>query len=133
MRHFISRSLIMAELQLQHEVDPQLLNGGDLNEEKEDADAPESVKKKRRKKKRSRTSAPGERHHFAGLEDRGGGEKKKRRRRIALKLSPPVPHDVERICGTGDLFNLSEDVPVQLSQLCTSGNGTVSVNRNVAS
>lgn len=76
MRHFISQSLIMAELQLQHEVEPQLLNGGDLNEEREDAEASESVKKKRRKKKRSKTSAPGERHHFAGLEDREGGEKK---------------------------------------------------------
>lgn len=64
MRHFISQSLIMAELQPQHEVEPQLLNGDDLNEEREDADAPESVKKKRRKKKRNKTAAPGKRHHF---------------------------------------------------------------------
>ncbi|KAG7221097.1 hypothetical protein INR49_017538 [Caranx melampygus] len=56
MRHFISQSLIMAEVQ--HEVEPQLLNGDDFNEEREDADAPESVKKRRRKKKRSRTTAP---------------------------------------------------------------------------
>ncbi len=54
----------MAELQLQHEVEPQLLNGDDLNEEREDADAPESVKKKRRKKKRNKTTASGKRHHF---------------------------------------------------------------------
>ena len=62
MRHFISQSLIMAELQLQREVEPQLLNG---DEEREDADASESVKKKRRKKKRSKTSATGKRRqHF---------------------------------------------------------------------
>ncbi|XP_036963187.1 methionine aminopeptidase 2-like isoform X1 [Acanthopagrus latus] len=72
MRHFISRSLIMAELQLQHEVEPQLLNGGDLNEEKEDADAPESVKKKRRKKKRSRTSAPAGTNEAEGDGEAGG-------------------------------------------------------------
>lgn len=64
MRHFISQSLIMAELPLQHEVEPQLLNGNDLNEEREDADASESVKKKRRKKKRNKATAPGKRHHF---------------------------------------------------------------------
>lgn len=68
MRHFTSQSLIMAELQLQHEVEPQLLNGDDLTEEREDADASESVKKKRRKKKRNKTTAPGERHHFASRE-----------------------------------------------------------------
>lgn len=55
----------MAELQLQHEVEPQLLNGDDMNEEREDADASESVKKKRRKKKRNKITAPGKRHHFA--------------------------------------------------------------------
>ena len=55
----------MAELQPQREVEPQLLNGvADLNEEREDADAPESVKRKRRKKKRSRTTAAGRRHHL---------------------------------------------------------------------
>lgn len=49
----------------QSEVEPQLLNGDDFNEDREDADASESVKKKRRKKKRNKTSAPGKRHHFA--------------------------------------------------------------------
>ncbi|XP_034001915.1 methionine aminopeptidase 2-like [Trematomus bernacchii] len=58
MRHFTSQSLIMAELQLQREVEPQLLNGDDLNEERKDADASESVKKRRRKKKRNKTPAP---------------------------------------------------------------------------
>lgn len=62
MRHFISQSLIMAELQ--NEVEPQLLNGDDFNEEREDADASESVKKKRRKKKRNKTTALGKRHLF---------------------------------------------------------------------
>lgn len=65
MRHFISKSLIMAELQPQHEVEPQLLNGGDLNEDREDTDSSELAKKKRRKKKRSKTSVPGKKHHFA--------------------------------------------------------------------
>lgn len=63
MRHFTSQSLIMAELQ--HEVEPQLLNGDDFNEEREDADASESVKKKRRKKKRNKATVAGKRHHFA--------------------------------------------------------------------
>ena len=66
MRHFIPQSLIMAEPEPQHQVEPQLLNGDDLNEEREDADAPESVKRKRRKKKRSKTAAPGKRRHFCG-------------------------------------------------------------------
>ncbi|KAM4573372.1 methionine aminopeptidase 2-like isoform 1-T1 [Odontesthes bonariensis] len=57
MRHFISQSPIMAELQPQGEVEPQLLNGDDLNEEREDVDASESVKRKRRKKKRNKTAA----------------------------------------------------------------------------
>ncbi|KAM4573373.1 methionine aminopeptidase 2-like isoform 2-T2 [Odontesthes bonariensis] len=47
----------MAELQPQGEVEPQLLNGDDLNEEREDVDASESVKRKRRKKKRNKTAA----------------------------------------------------------------------------
>lgn len=95
MRHFISQSLIMAELQLQHEVEPQLLNGDDLNEEREDADTSESLKKKRRKKKRNKASAPGKRHHFA-IRNRGGN---------SAKFSPLVPLDREQdhqICGTGD-------------------------------
>ncbi|KAM8892063.1 methionine aminopeptidase 2-like isoform 2-T2 [Spinachia spinachia] len=50
MRHFVPRSLMMAELP--REVEPQLLNGGDLVEEREDPAAPGVVKKKRRKKKR---------------------------------------------------------------------------------
>lgn len=59
MRHFISKSLIMAEPhQPLHEPQSQLLCSGDLNEEKEDA--AESAKKKRRKKKRNKNSAPGE-------------------------------------------------------------------------
>lgn len=58
----------MAELQFQAEVEPQLLNGDDLNEEREEADASESVKKKRRKKKRSRTTAPGK-ERILGLEN----------------------------------------------------------------
>lgn len=58
----------MAELQFQAEVEPQLLNGDDLNEEREEADASESVKKKRRKKKRSRTTAPGK-ERILRLED----------------------------------------------------------------
>lgn len=64
MRHFISQSLIMAELELQREVEHQLLNGDDLNEERDDVDASESVKKRRRKKKRNKNTAPGKRHHF---------------------------------------------------------------------
>lgn len=64
----------MAELQPQHEVEPQLLNGGDLNEEREDADASESAKKKRRKKKRNKTSAPGKEHHLCAVE--GGALRK---------------------------------------------------------
>lgn len=59
MRHFISKSTIMAELhQPLHEPESQLLSRDDLNEEKEDA--AESAKKKRRKKKRNKNSAPGE-------------------------------------------------------------------------
>ena len=83
----------MAELQLQHEVEPQLLNGDDLNEEREDADTSESLKKRRRKKKRNKASAPGKRHHFAV-------------RNRCAKLSLLVPLDMEQehqICGTGDL------------------------------
>ncbi|KAM9754808.1 methionine aminopeptidase 2-like isoform 2-T2 [Menidia menidia] len=57
MRHFISQSPIMAEPQPQGEVEPQLLNGDDLNEEREDVDASESVRRKRRKKKRNKTPA----------------------------------------------------------------------------
>lgn len=52
----------MAELP--HEVEPQLLNGDDLDEARDDADASESVRKKRRKKKRSKTTGPGKRRHF---------------------------------------------------------------------
>ncbi|XP_035498542.1 methionine aminopeptidase 2 isoform X4 [Scophthalmus maximus] len=58
LRHCASRSLDMAEPQQRREVEPQLLNGDDLHEEREDADAPEPVKKRRRKKRRSRTTAP---------------------------------------------------------------------------
>lgn len=59
MRHFISKSAIMAELhQPLHEPKSQLLSIDDLNEEKEGAG--EAAKKKRRKKKRNRNSAPGE-------------------------------------------------------------------------
>lgn len=59
MRHFISKSVIMAELHHpQHGPKPQLLSGDDLREEKDDA--AESAKKKRRKKKRNKNSAPGE-------------------------------------------------------------------------
>uniref|UniRef100_A0A3P8RW57 Methionine aminopeptidase 2 n=1 Tax=Amphiprion percula TaxID=161767 RepID=A0A3P8RW57_AMPPE len=72
MRHFISQSLIMAELQPQHEVEPQLLNGDDLNEEREDADASESVKKKRRKKKRSKTTASAGTNEAEGDRETGG-------------------------------------------------------------
>uniref|UniRef100_UPI0037E992E6 methionine aminopeptidase 2-like isoform X1 n=1 Tax=Semicossyphus pulcher TaxID=241346 RepID=UPI0037E992E6 len=72
MRHFTSQSLIMAELQLQHEVQPQLLNGDDLNEEREDADASESVKKKRRKKKRNKTTAQAGTNEAEGDGEAGG-------------------------------------------------------------
>lgn len=94
MRHFISKSLIMEELQPQHEVEPQLLNGGDFNEEREDADASESVKKRRRKKKR-KTSTAGKKHHFVVGESL----------RKQYKLSPLVPLNLEherQICGAGD-------------------------------
>lgn len=96
MRHFISQSLIMAELQLQHEVEPQLLNGDDLTEEREDADTSESVKKKRRKKKRNKTAAPGKRHHFAVRESL---------RKIAqncLLRCHSIRSTSVKICGTGD-------------------------------
>ncbi|XP_056906802.1 methionine aminopeptidase 2-like isoform X5 [Takifugu flavidus] len=57
MRHFISKSVIMAELHHpQHGPKNQLLSGDDLKEEKDDA--AESAKKKRRKKKRNKNSAP---------------------------------------------------------------------------
>lgn len=62
MRHFISKSPIMAELQPRREAEPQLVNGGEPDKEREDADTPESAKKRRRKKKRSRVSAFGEWH-----------------------------------------------------------------------
>lgn len=65
MRHFTSQSPIMAELQLQQEVEPQLLNWDDFIAAREDAESSESVKKKRRKKKRNKTTAPGERHRLA--------------------------------------------------------------------
>lgn len=59
MRHFICKSVIMAELhQPLHEPKSQTLSRDDLIEEKEDA--AESAKKKRRKKKRNKNSAPGE-------------------------------------------------------------------------
>lgn len=64
MRYFISQSLIMSELQRQHGVEPEVLNGDDLKEEKEDAETSESAKKKRRKKKKNK-AAPGKRHYFA--------------------------------------------------------------------
>uniref|UniRef100_A0A3Q3JE53 Methionine aminopeptidase 2 n=1 Tax=Monopterus albus TaxID=43700 RepID=A0A3Q3JE53_MONAL len=59
MRHFISQLLVMAELQLQHEVEPQLLNVDSLDEDREYSDASESIKKKRRKRKKKKTIAPG--------------------------------------------------------------------------
>lgn len=70
----------MAEPQQQREVKPQLLNGDDLDAEREEADAPESARKKRRKKKRSKTSAPGKEHHFA-VQGAAGGD--------CAKLPPP--------------------------------------------
>lgn len=59
MRHFISKSVIMAELhQPVRDAQPQLLSRDDLNAKKEDV--AESAKKKKRKKKRNKNSAPGE-------------------------------------------------------------------------
>lgn len=52
----------------QRQVEPQLLNGDDVNEEPEPedpADTSECVKKRRKKKKKSKTAALGRRHHFA--------------------------------------------------------------------
>ncbi|TKS73637.1 Methionine aminopeptidase 2 [Collichthys lucidus] len=72
MRHFISQSLIMAELELQREVEHQLLNGDDLNEEREDVDASESVKKRRRKKKRNKNTAPAGTNEAEGDGEAGG-------------------------------------------------------------
>ncbi|KAI4825976.1 hypothetical protein KUCAC02_021635 [Chaenocephalus aceratus] len=79
----------MAELQLQREVEPQLLNGDDLNEERKDADASESVKKRRRKKKRNKTPAPAEtfqrersvniHHRKTGAVQRGGPTSEEKR------------------------------------------------------
>lgn len=69
MRHFIAQPRIMAELHPPREVEPQLLNGDDLNEEREDADTSESLKKKRRKKKRNKATAAGKRHHYASTEE----------------------------------------------------------------
>lgn len=88
MRHFISKSPIMAELQPRREAEPQLVNGGEPDEEREDADAdaPESAKKRRRKKKRSRTSAAGEREE--------GHE----------RSHPPATTVTREWCGTGDFF-----------------------------
>uniref|UniRef100_A0A096MF28 Methionine aminopeptidase 2 n=1 Tax=Poecilia formosa TaxID=48698 RepID=A0A096MF28_POEFO len=64
----------MAEPEPQREVEPQLLNGDDLNdEEREDADAGEAVKKKRRKKKRSRTSGPAGTNEAEGDSGEAGG------------------------------------------------------------
>lgn len=97
MRHFTSQSLIMAELQLQHEVQPQLLNGDDLNEEREDADATESVKKKRRKKKRNKTSAPGKRQHFVMM--REPVRKKNIAQNYLCQCHEEVKHE-RPICGT---------------------------------
>lgn len=74
MRHFISKSVIMAELHHpQPGPKPQLLSGDNLNEEKEDA--AESAKKKRRKKKRNKNSTPGERRAFAAWCRRGDSVK----------------------------------------------------------
>lgn len=73
----------MAELQFQAEVEPQLLNGDDLNEEREEADASESVKKKRRKKKRSRTTAPGK-ERILRLEDPFKENSAKKKKKIPL-------------------------------------------------
>lgn len=85
MRHFISESPIMAELQPRREVEPQLLNGGDLDAQREDADASESAKKKRRKKKRNKTSASGRKPLCAGKTADGGMEAaaQKQRKKIA--------------------------------------------------
>lgn len=75
MRHFISKSVIMAELHHpQHGPKPQLLSGDDLKEEKDDA--AESAKKKRRKKKRNKNSAPGE---IRAIAVRWGGWVRKQR------------------------------------------------------
>lgn len=73
----------MAEPQPQpqpQQVELQLLNGDELTEEKEDADAPESAKRRRRKKKKCKTCAPGKRLNFStvekavpGASDMGGG------------------------------------------------------------
>ena len=60
-----SQSLIMAELKLQHEVEPEVLNGDIENEEREDTDPSESAKKKRRKKKKNKAIAPGKTHDNA--------------------------------------------------------------------
>lgn len=120
MRHFIPQSLIMAEPQLQHEVEPQLLNGDDLNEEREEADASESVKKKRRKKKRNKTTAPGKRHHFAGqrIVEKIAQKKKKFVSSSATRCRARTANMRDR-----RLFNLSEGISVQMSQLRAAAAG----------
>lgn len=52
----------MAEVELQHELEPEVLNGDVDNEEREDAEPSESAKKKRRKKKKNKAPGPGEIH-----------------------------------------------------------------------
>lgn len=104
MRHFISKSLIMAELQPQREVEPQLLNGGDFNEEREDADASESVKKKRRKKKR-KTSTAGN-----GASPCGRGIVEE----IVSSCATQFGARASNMRGRRRLFNLSEGIRVQL-------------------
>lgn len=58
MRHLVPLPASMAEVQPPRGVQLQLLNGDDLNEDREDADA---GKKRRRRKKRSKNSSAGER------------------------------------------------------------------------
>uniref|UniRef100_A0AAQ5YAR3 Methionine aminopeptidase 2 n=1 Tax=Amphiprion ocellaris TaxID=80972 RepID=A0AAQ5YAR3_AMPOC len=114
MRHFISQSLIMAELQPQHEVEPQLLNGDDLNEEREDADASESVKKKRRKKKRSKTTASAGTNEAEGDGETGGvGD-------VTKQLEQQTLEDKERVEDGEEGISLSQPPPSSSSSSSSS-------------
>uniref|UniRef100_G3NL20 Methionine aminopeptidase 2 n=1 Tax=Gasterosteus aculeatus aculeatus TaxID=481459 RepID=G3NL20_GASAC len=111
MRHFVPRSLTMAELQ----VEPQLLNGGDLMEEREDPRAPGTVKKKRRKKKRNKITTP------AGTNEAEGDGEARGVADVTKQLEQQTVEDKEREEDGEEVKGQTDPPSIPICELYPSG------------